>query len=279
MLVGDLFLIVLASSAAVLNAILIVCNHRRGDGRWASDGILIAMGAAFDLQLGVYVAVASLVRVVSGELVYDGSIWCKVNFIVERTLAVTCLNLVMLLALMRYLVIVRRYKSLPLLWFSISSGTFLLIFLITLLRSKSTKLYVYPSGLYCYPMTSKRVFIKDVFSNTFTLLCVPHLFIIPLCYLSIANHYKRLISNIYECGFATHVHRQIRGICILSAAYWVAFAPHIALVFLVRVFETLPSPGLDMLIYYLKTSSLIINALFPLLFHEEINGKLWELCT
>ncbi|KAJ9056661.1 hypothetical protein DSO57_1030681 [Entomophthora muscae] len=274
----DSLLLFTSFTSLALNGVLVIGNYRRGARRWATDGILITMTAFLDCLMSICIIWATLSRLVDPSLVYDGSRWCHITFICGRILGMTCLNLVMYLSLVRYLVIVRHRNSNPRFWTILAILTVLSIAVITVLRYTDPDLRVFPSGVYCSVVSQDATLGISLVSNALYLFSFPPLFVVPFCYAKVSSHYARLISI---CESDLHVVRKMRGkiagIILVTLAYWLAVIPGVLLYFAIRLFDLVPSPTIDGLVYWLLTSVALINGIFPIFFHNEIRASVVDM--
>ncbi|KAJ9071845.1 hypothetical protein DSO57_1033124 [Entomophthora muscae] len=140
----DLLQLCVALASLILSGILMLANLRRGIWRWETDGILMTMIAFLDSVLGVYTIVATVIRMAVPFAAYDDSVWCQINFVFSRVLGISCLNLIMLLSLVRYSVIVFFCKSHPRFWTVVAILSVTTITLATSFRLYGAKLYIFP---------------------------------------------------------------------------------------------------------------------------------------
>ncbi|KAJ9070780.1 Galanin-like G-protein coupled receptor npr-9 [Entomophthora muscae] len=255
----------------VVNVILLVCNYRRGEGRWSTDGILITINALLDSILAAYAVSSTLVRIQYPSTIFRDSLWCHITLFIERALSTACLNTVMLLALVRYLVIVHKTNPYPRFWAFVAFGLILALLILAGICSRDSKLYVYPSGMYCYPVFSRLENTSKAVYLFYLIFYIPHLLIISFCYLRISWHYQQLLRA-REFRATTGVWGKILGLFVVVLAYWVSIIPHIVIVNIVN-----PNITLDGLFYWFKGCFLLINALFPVLFHLEIQDNFKQL--
>ncbi|KAJ9077936.1 hypothetical protein DSO57_1011896 [Entomophthora muscae] len=256
----------------VANAVLLACNY----GRWSIDGILITINALIDCIIGANAILSTWFRIQYPSALNDNSLWCHVTFVIERALSIACLNVVMLLALVRYFVIVRKTNSNPRVWTCAALSLVLALLVMVGVRSKDAKLHVYPSGMYCYTFYSQLDDINKVFYLIFPLFYVPHLAIIPFCYFRISCYYHQLIQTT-EFVITTRLWRKIMGLAIVVLVYWVSIIPHIFLVHIAASTKHMPSPTWDKVFYCLKISFILINAMFPIMFQAEIQDNFKQL--
>ncbi|KAJ9073398.1 hypothetical protein DSO57_1016939 [Entomophthora muscae] len=275
--IGTLQILTAVLSFSV-NIILLICNYHRGKERWSTDGILITINAVLDCILSWYLIIADLFRISNPSLVYDGSPWCHVTFIFERAIGTSCLNVVMLLSVVRYLVIVQKKNSNRIVWTGATMALIFGLLTVTLIRSSNTKLHVYPSGMYCYPISTEEGKVESITYFVYLLFYVPHMFIIPFCYFCISRHYSLIISTFDMTHFnlPTRIQAKVFGLAAVAVAYWACIMPHIIIVQSIYILNTKPPPLLDGLLYWLKGCFLLINAIFPLLFHTEIQNNFYS---
>ncbi|KAJ9060455.1 hypothetical protein DSO57_1030751 [Entomophthora muscae] len=265
----------IACVSIVLNGVLLRSNYRRTESRWATDGILITLTAILDLILGAYLITNSSIRFTHPELVRDNSDWCTLTFIMGRAFGLACLVLVALLSLVRYLVIVRGHKPHPRRWTCISLFICLFLPILFSVRAKLSTLYVFPSKLYCSPVQTESGFFPHFVAVVFYGLSLPPLVIIPFCYASVSFHYSRLVSNIYggETSTRAKIREKIIGTTIIVISYWFVILPDFIQLLAFRQYGFITNPYLDGLVCCLSNCISLINALFPLLYHEEIRRE------
>ncbi|KAJ9073401.1 hypothetical protein DSO57_1016942 [Entomophthora muscae] len=269
----DALQVATALASFSLNGILLLCNYRRGKNRWTTDGILITINALLDCVISFTLILNAFIRLGYPALVYDGSTWCRISFINEEVLGAVCLNLVTVLALARYLIIVRGYNPHPMAWTFVALFVALVASFTLSFRVVEAQLYVYPAGMYCY-LIAPQLGVLTPFSIVCFLLYVPHLFIIPYCYLRLSYHYSR-VMNRHVCEFdaSYRLKQKILGLIVVIVVYWLSLIPYITVSSAIRYFHFAIPPLADGLIYWLKCCFILINALFPILFHAEIQAN------
>ncbi|KAJ9068920.1 hypothetical protein DSO57_1023775 [Entomophthora muscae] len=277
----DSLQIIVSLVSVALNGILLLCNYRRGNGRWATDGILISMNAALDCVISMYMIGGTIYRLMYPSLVIDNSTWCKVSFIMERSLAISCIHLVMLLALARYIAIVNNRSTSSHVWILSAILSTTGIFAFTIYRSYKIQLFLYPSGMYCRTKDHKNNFISVTYPLFYFFITILPLVIIPYCYIRISYHYARLIRNMHmsDMPITSYIRGKNKGIIVVAIAYWFAATPHMLVFYLHRTFQVNTDATVDGLCYCFKSSVLLINAIFPILFHNEIQEKFHEFVT
>ncbi|KAJ9077468.1 hypothetical protein DSO57_1016594 [Entomophthora muscae] len=274
----DLIQVAMGGTSIFLNSLLLISNYKRNNTRWAIDGILISITALLDCIVGLFLVCGTLLRISNPSIVYDNSPWCIVSFIASRILTIACLDLVAILSLVRYLVINRNHSQRPKLWISISILVLLSLSTIAVFRILTEKLSVFPSRMYCTPIPSPKTTILARLTEG---LCLLPLVIIPLCYISITASYIRRAYITYGGEFPVNSRpvRRILGVMLIILAYYAATVPKYVIVGTFRIYNQLPSPLVDAISTIAFTSIPLINAIFPLMFHEEINAAYCSLLS
>ncbi|KAI0244262.1 hypothetical protein L0F63_005988 [Massospora cicadina] len=261
----DILQMVTAVGSLVLNIVLLLANYRRGENRWATDGILCTINAIADS------------RVSDPKLIYDDSLWCKINYFVARSLALICLGIAALLALVRYLVIVRGHQPHPRRWTCVTLVFVGFSIFITVQRAAGARIYVYPSKLYCSPVSLQPSLSGVSVATAIEFLTILPLLIIPFCYSRVSTFYARLISNLNSSYIATRarfrVHHKILGILAIAIAYSLAVLPDYAVLVFLWHFKFSPPSLIIGLATCLSNFVSVLNAIFPLVYHEEIRRE------
>ncbi|KAI0225899.1 hypothetical protein L0F63_006411, partial [Massospora cicadina] len=246
----------------------------RRECRWATDGILITMAAILDCGQSCFVITTTLIRVIDPLGVHDGSMWCSVSFVVGRSIGLSCLALVALLSLVRYLVIVCGHNSHPKRW--TCSAIFSCVFISAVLYYRSTlfELYVYPSKLYCSPIKFNNDFSTAIIGYLILPMSFIPLFTIPYCYARVSFYYYRLVNKLCsEEPSRTRAYRKIAVIIMMVVSYWLVIFPEYILFFSFILFDLHPTPLLDGIVCCLSNCVSLVNALFPLICHYEIRKE------
>ncbi|KAJ9060762.1 hypothetical protein DSO57_1027324 [Entomophthora muscae] len=124
--------------------------------------------------------------------------------------------------------------------------------------------------MYCLPFSSTKGKIASCMYFIFLLFYAPHFFTIPFCYLRIVCHYSQQSRGYSVTEFDTvkRINMKLLGLLAMTLVYWTCILPHVIVFH--YIFRHEPSPVLDGLAYWLKGCFLIVNPLFPILFHSEI---------
>lgn len=260
-------------ASIVLNILLLVANHLRKATRWEVDGLLITATAVLDCVIGGYFVLGTAFRVVDPTIVHDSSPWCVVSFMMGRTASIAVLDMVALLALVRYMVIVHQHPPRRWFWSCLAVLLLGLCFVVALLRASTDVLHVFPSRMYCAPTHRDDAAHYKILVHLTVLLSFPPILIIPFCYIGITVAYVRQIYAMYNGEFPPYGRplRRVVGMALIVLAYFAAILPEFVLLIAFRSYGKRPSPLFDGLAVTAFNTISIINALFPLLFHEEIN--------
>ncbi|KAJ9079186.1 hypothetical protein DSO57_1038056 [Entomophthora muscae] len=261
-----------ASGSFILNIILLLANYRRENTRWATDGILCTITGLADCTIAMYVMLSTAARTFDHTLLYDDSTWCRINYIVGRTMGLACLDVAALLSLVRYLVIVRGHAPHPRGWACVALSLLALIATVTFEHSRNSTIYVFPAKLYCSPVNERNSLL--LLSILIQLLGILPLFVIPFCYARVSLHYVKIASRL---SVQPQLRSKIFGICIMATAYILAFAPDYIIFGLLNYFYILPTPLLTGLASCISGCVSLLNAIFPLLYHTEIHQNALDL--
>lgn len=270
----DIAKVLLGVVGVALNVVLFAANARRSP-RSSTDRGLLSLTAVIDLVLGAHTICATLVRIARPELVTDGSVWCAFSYILGHTAAVASVDMVALLSLVRYLSIARGHRHRSRLWVAIAFGLLVALCAVDLARIASSQLYVYPSAMYCAPLGTVFSPLCVALSYVNLLFSFPPLLVIPTCYFLVALFYRRGYIDMYGGELPRVAFRRLLGLLAVVVGYALVILPKYTMVVLFRLTDRVPSPALDATCALLFNGVPIINALFPLLFHQEIRASLF----
>ncbi|KAJ9088597.1 hypothetical protein DSO57_1021490 [Entomophthora muscae] len=257
----------------LLNILLLISNYLRKKSRWEVDGLLITITALLDCVIGCYFVIGTAFRLTDPSVVYDSSPWCVFSFTMGRTASVACLNMVALLAMVRYAVIVHQHPPRRWCWTTVAILLLVTCFIVAMLRAHTDTLYVFPSRMYCAPINRHDTAHYKILVNITVWIALPPILIIPFCYISLAVNYVRQVRGLYGGVFPRHGRhpRHVVGMFLIVIAYVAAIIPKLYMLISFFQFENTPSPLFDGISTTSSNFISIINAIFPLLFHEEIN--------
>ncbi|KAJ9065341.1 Cysteinyl leukotriene receptor 2, variant 2 [Entomophthora muscae] len=104
----DLIYLLLGVFSLVLNGIMVYVTLRQKRGSWAIDITLLLLIGVSDILAGLVAVVLQFWKLNSSyTAAYSGSHWCYANAVLSHSTLLTTITLTALLALVRYLTIVR----------------------------------------------------------------------------------------------------------------------------------------------------------------------------
>ncbi|KAJ9088586.1 hypothetical protein DSO57_1021480 [Entomophthora muscae] len=254
----------------LLNILLLISNYLRKKSRWEVDGLLITITALLDCVIGCYFVIGTAFRLTDPSVVYDSSPWCVFSFTMGRFAPFASLSMVALLAIVRYVVIVHRRPPRRWLWTTTAILLLISCLAVVILRAHTDVLYVSPSLMYCAPTHRSDVAHYKALVHITVLISFPPILIIPFCYISLTLNYVRQVRGLYGGVFPRHG-RHVVGMFLIVIAYVAATIPKLSMLISFFLFENIPSPFFDGISTTSSNFISIINAIFPLLFHDEIN--------
>ncbi|KAJ9049193.1 hypothetical protein DSO57_1027130 [Entomophthora muscae] len=265
----DIVRIVIGVAGVVSNVVLFIANNRRKD-EISTDRELFTLTILLDLAQAMQIICGTVVRTVSPGTAADGSVWCAFSYILGHTTAVASINLVALLSLMRYLSIVRGCKQRTRFWVAVGFALLTALCALDLARVANSILYVSPSSMYCAPFGMGSA-LQAVLSYISFIMFVSPLVIIPICYLMVGLFYRRTYINMHGGELPQVVRRRLLGLLLITVGYYIAILPKCISIIL-RTFNKAASPTFDAWFAILFSLVPIINAMFPLLFHQEVRN-------
>ncbi|KAI0244527.1 hypothetical protein L0F63_000240 [Massospora cicadina] len=271
----DIAMLVLGAIGLIINVLLLHITRVYREAAHAIDITLIRIVSLFDTTACVYMVAGIFLRWAVGEwiLTNDG-LWCRASAVMFSGSTLITLVFTAILALTRYLAICRGWKidSLRSSIYAIILVIAILLMLIILVTCYSV--IVPPSGLYCSP----RFWSESIWNRFFGIvtlgLLIFSLTTIPLCYLGLTLHYRRLVrrmGGVKRYYSLRRIQKSTYSLIAVSVSYAVSTFPEFIVVGLVvsRVIQR--SSILDGIVILLLVTTTIINPLFSLLMHDDIN--------
>ncbi|KAJ9055239.1 hypothetical protein DSO57_1005939 [Entomophthora muscae] len=268
-----MFLLVLVG--ATINTVLLYVARMCRVAAQAIDVMLIQIIAIFDMLICLFMMFSIVLRYMVGNtiLAYNGW-WCHMSAIFFSGSLIVTLVFTALLALVRYLAIVRgieiKHKLMFVLVYFLLAFIFVLFFALTV----SYDIVTPSSGLYCTPLFSgPNVGARIGGYVSLTLLFFSYI-TIPTSYLGVILHYKKIISNIDEGYSFWRIQRSTYSLLLVIICYTVTTMPKFILVAITTLDGPKRSSVADGISILLLTSTTIINALFSLLMHNNLYRRL-----
>lgn len=256
----EVLVAVLGAVSVVLNAAVIACTAMRREAGWGIDGVLLVLIGGSDiassLMMGVFQASPRT------------DLWCFASSVAFCGSTLASLLLTAQLGLVRYLVIVRKWKLASRRW-AIGGGVLIVVawhlFTFATLLGQPLRM---ASRLYCIPAhrhhgsSGARVYL-DVTLSMFVFSLV----LVVGVYGFIGYHYYRRSRN----------PRHMLKLVLIVTCYLVAIVPEFGLMLFNHVTDTHRSPLQDAVVVTLLFSTTLINALFVLIWHHETRQKLTDI--
>ncbi|KAJ9084923.1 hypothetical protein DSO57_1019100 [Entomophthora muscae] len=256
---------------------MVYVTLRQKRGSWAIDITLLLLIGVSDILAGLVAVVLQFWKLNSSyTAAYAGSHWCYANAVLSHSTLLTTITLTALLALVRYLTIVRG-KSV-----SNRICTVAAMFLISLCWASSVAKGVLsdsvldPSGFVCSLSDKTNWHIS---AAIYIGMALPF-FTIPVCYLLLTYHFRKLVrqmrrkySGVVPKGFQM----RFDGMVLVVILYILAIFPEYTLRVIIFAFQVEVSPWLISAGRICTFSLTIFNAVFALIYHEDINRELLRL--
>lgn len=269
----DICLVAVAVVGICLNGLLLFIACLRRTRRWAIDAILIVAIGLFDAVVCLSLIASFGARSWLGAQVWDAhGVWCKLTAICFSGATVVTLGFSGLLAVVRYLALVRAVRINTRLWLATTSVVMLVLIGFTVERGINGMLFVLPAGFYCTPQYYGSDWATISFGLLNAFVFFPAVAAIPFCYVKISLRYTRIIQTMYDIDHLDIVKGLRKNTtCLVGilGGYTLCILPevlHIVLSMAFKIKRTALSDGIVMLLMsYLS----IINPLFALLLHDE----------
>ncbi|KAI0243754.1 hypothetical protein L0F63_001021 [Massospora cicadina] len=269
--IGNILLFILGFVSILLNGVLLFLTFNRKP----IDIVLMAIIASLDLASAVCVFGGSIWKWASGyAVVQDGSVWCHINSLVGWSVSLSALNITALLSLVRYLAIVRglqmRNPSIILVGVSIITC----ISLLFIVKQIMNKPLVFTSGMFCFAGWTDGTLLSDVLSYAITVVALPPLIIIPLCYARVIAYYTATVLRPAQGLGMKKVYNHRRSLFIIMACYLVTLLPEYLQAFIAITFKKELIAWVDAICKILIFTVTIVNPIFAFLSHSKIRNDL-----
>lgn len=270
-LVGlDAAMFVLSLAGMAINGLLLYVTYAYCRAK-AIDITLIQIIALLDSWICSFMVFSIALRYGVGSSVLDTrGWWCRMSAIAYSGFVLQVLVCAALLALVRYLAIVRgvriNNRGFLTLLYTVVAGVSVL-FSVLAFNCESV---LPPSGLYCTPrFTGPSVVARAGGYITLGLLAFS-LVTIPASYLCITLHYQRVMRGLKESYSLWRLQRSLYSLVLVVVCYTATILPEFVLVALsaTRVVER--SNVADGIVILMLTSITLVNPLFSLLLHNDI---------
>ncbi|KAI9290828.1 hypothetical protein K502DRAFT_353583 [Neoconidiobolus thromboides FSU 785] len=267
-----------------LNGLVVYISSSKNNIKYKIDYQLILLIAIFDIISSLFVLVSQTIEWNSSNpLDFRTSSWCLLSSAIYVPATVAALCLTSQLAIMRYLVIVKSQKISTKLNVAIFTILLCTIFSILVTTSVFQNLKLMPSGLYCIPVNKVTGSAGDIIFGIFgVILVASNFFIIPIAYLFISFHYKKVTEslNVIDKRYLSFSQRysSILGLVGFSFFYVICLLPELIMI----AFESVNSPiinshGMDSFAFIMFFLVTILNPLFVLTLHSESRSEILSL--
>lgn len=273
----DLIYLLLAVLSLALNALMVYITCRRRRSGWAIDIILLLMIGVSDFLAALVVVLLQLWKFnTSYRAVYIGSSWCHASAVLSQGTLLATICLTALLALVRYLVIVRGNSVSNITWTFVATLILIQCWTVAIANEILSESRLVPSGIFCSSIDSRSTSLNAAF---YLVLLLP-LIIIPTCYSLLTHHFRKLVHRSRK-AYGNEIPRGFRmrffGLAAMVVVYIFSLFPEYTLHMLVFMFQMeLPHWVTDL--GRICTFNLTIyNATFALIYHQDINHELLRL--
>ncbi|KAJ9072156.1 hypothetical protein DSO57_1030183 [Entomophthora muscae] len=278
----DICLLLLSVVSLALNVLMMSIAVFRRRGQWAIDEVLLLMIGSTDALLAAFLILSQLWKwATDNAIVRDGSCWCRLSSTLVWGTTVATLDLTALLAVMRFMIIVRGYTVAGHTWKRLGVLITTLVWILFISKDMLSTARVFPSGMYCASIWGSTDAISILYYTAMLVLVIPPLFVVPFCYAAITAHYHRLIAQMDETHkqFTTNLTLKLHGMVLIIVLYLLALLPEYIQAFVSFAFTMKLTSWIDGLTKISIFCVTIVNVIFALLFHEDINRELLTLVT
>ncbi|KAJ9088596.1 hypothetical protein DSO57_1021489 [Entomophthora muscae] len=269
-------LTLVATVSLMLNVLLLRVNYRRKV--WAVDVVLMSLIAAVDIVADCFQILTQILHeATDGKVAQSDNWWCYSSMILLRALGVAAIDLTALLALVRYIAIVKGRSLRANRWVWSGAGIVGSLLVIFVIRLNISRLQLVPSDMHCVFAWKKPSVANRILNVLISVYIMPPIIVIPFCYFSIVRHYNILLDAIQsDCMSCTEKasRGKIKVLFVIVIAYMLAVLPEYAMTLAHIVYKAETSPALDAITKVLYSCSNILNASLALVAHDGIYSEL-----
>ncbi|KAI9296530.1 hypothetical protein K502DRAFT_167603 [Neoconidiobolus thromboides FSU 785] len=273
----DIVLFVIAILSFALNTVIAYLTLFNRNKFLAIDSILISIIAILDSIGSLFLIITQIIKWSIGDEITTTSIFCNFSLLIFISATFISIIVTGILSLVRYLIIVKNYHISNKRFVIIITISLVLLYSIICVAAFTTNLILMPSGIYCLPGNRNTITIK-FFNFMILFFVIPTVFLIPICYLLVLNHYRKLIDSL-NTGIETIAYKKsikkrffdstILKFLIVIIFYLICLCPEFIL-FLYTTFTQQPRLGLaDGIVMLFLFSVTLVNGIFVVTLHEE----------